>query len=179
MESSNPDGNLLEWPVPVEAEAPVLTKTQRSSERLLELVRLGGCVCLAGLRFYLCSYFVFLSDWGCQEHSVQGGSVTSVRAELGWAVGLQVLRLWGRESLTSECTHWHTDPQPFCTLALERQIKCLFFKYISQAQEMRTMKSLHGKLSWRKITSSRSIQKQMIPQKSKPAHLCLHSLYFL
>lgn len=58
MESSNPDGNLLEYPVPVEAEAPVLTKTQKNPERLLELVRLGVFrffVCLGLFGFYVCS----------------------------------------------------------------------------------------------------------------------------
>lgn len=37
MESSNPDGDLLECPIAVEAEGPVLTKTHKSPERLLEL----------------------------------------------------------------------------------------------------------------------------------------------
>lgn len=38
-------------------------------------------VYLVGFGFYVCSYFVFLSDSGCQEHSVKGVGVTSVRAE--------------------------------------------------------------------------------------------------
>lgn len=61
MGSSNPDGNLLEYPVPLEAEAPVLTKTQKYPERLLELVRLGVFrffVCLFGAFWVLCLLIV-------------------------------------------------------------------------------------------------------------------------
>lgn len=54
MESSNPDENLLEYPVPVEAETPVLTETQKSPERHLEFVRLGVFLCLFGGFWVLC-----------------------------------------------------------------------------------------------------------------------------
>lgn len=99
MENSNPDGNLPECPV------PVLTKTQRSPETFLELVRLGvGVSCLFGRFGVLCLLIFCILKWlwlpgafsaRCWCHICQG-----------WAVGLWVLRMWGRESLTSECTHW-------------------------------------------------------------------------